>query len=265
MGYSQEWLHILNLVQEFSSKRGIVFFRGHPNSNFKLHSGLFREPLITLEDFLVSEQVRYNHFKTLGHLDHGGMASWSLLYLMQHYGVKTRLLDWSESFAAALFFAYTKWDPLTNPEACVWMLDPGALNIQAMGVQHLIDPITNGDYEEFLRTDKSFADYSIALFPPKNSKRMTVQQGVFTLQGNSTKPLEAEFNGELMKTGELVKIPLGIGLIDDIRSYLLQAGVNYYTLFPDLDGLARKINDPFLVPPGISRFLNTVTNKINHS
>ena len=53
------------------------------------------------------------------------------LFLAQHVGVPTRLLDWTEGLLVALFFALHRRDgkPRDGDEgSCVWMLDPVALN-----------------------------------------------------------------------------------------------------------------------------------------
>lgn len=254
MGYSRKWTEILNQVKDYGQNKGFVYYRGHSNSNFKLNSGLFREYHNSIEDYSASERMKYNHFKTLGHLEHGE-RSWDLLYVMQHYGVRTRLLDWSESFNTALFFAYINWDPMVS-SACVWMLNPGPLNSYSLGKPYLLDPNTEfGDYEHFIFDNNKHA-HSVAIYPPKNSKRMVAQQGVFTIQGDSMNPLEDEFNGELVRNGHLIKITLDLDIIDDIRMYLWQSGVNYYTQFPDLEGLAKYINDPLLAPPNINKLLS---------
>ena len=52
-------------------------------------------------------------------------ASW--LTLMQHYGLPTRLLDWSESPLVALYFALSS-DKDAKTDAAVWVLNPMELN-----------------------------------------------------------------------------------------------------------------------------------------
>ena len=52
-------------------------------------------------------------------------ASW--LTLMQHYGLPTRLLDWSESPLVALYFALSS-DRDAKTDAAVWVLNPMKLN-----------------------------------------------------------------------------------------------------------------------------------------
>lgn len=96
------WEIILDKAKKFKKSNRNVWFRGQGDSNWQLKSSLFRQSFSTLEQYLNNERTKYNLFKNLGHMYHNE-DDWSLLYTMQHHGVKTRLLDWSESFATALF------------------------------------------------------------------------------------------------------------------------------------------------------------------
>ncbi|WP_434954024.1 FRG domain-containing protein [Paenibacillus polymyxa] len=241
MTYSKEWINILNLVNDFCSEKKVVWFRGHSHSEFQLHSGLFRKEYDSLETYIHLEALSYRKFLNLGHLHHTE-RDWNLLYLMQHHGVRTRLLDWSESFTTALFFARSSWR--TEQDACFWMLVPTSLNKLTRGKTQLLVPYEGPTYEEYLFSGEGarFSENSIALYPVRNSNRMISQLGVFTMQGNSMLPLDKEYNGFLVQKGDLVKINLPLSVLTDVDNFLLQAGVTDYTMFPDLDGLARQVN-----------------------
>ena len=71
-------------------------------------------------------------------------ASW--LTLMQHYGLPTRLLDWSESPLVALYFALSS-DEDAKTDAAVWVLNPMELNkkwvMENMGGRELLALLDN--------------------------------------------------------------------------------------------------------------------------
>lgn len=48
-------------------------------------------------------------------------------FLMQHYGIPTRLLDWSENALIPLYFS-VKSEANKDADAVVWILDPFELN-----------------------------------------------------------------------------------------------------------------------------------------
>jgi hypothetical protein len=69
--------------------------------------------------------------------EHKDYVSW--LPLMQHYGLPTRLLDWTESLLVAAFFAIPSKS--TPSSAALWLLAPGTLNEQSIGrlIPFLVD------------------------------------------------------------------------------------------------------------------------------
>ncbi|PGO67357.1 FRG domain-containing protein [Bacillus cereus] len=239
MGFSAPWQSIMDEINDFSKlNSGLVWFRGQSNSKHTLNSGLFR---LNIEDdvteYLKLEDQMFHYFKSLGYLQNlEEKDDWTVVYSMQHHGLRTRLLDWSESFVVALFFATLGWEKGT---CSIWMLNPEKLNQESLGQPQIKLPIKN----EFIKKHSDTKLKSRAIYPKKSNPRIIAQHGVFTVQGNSLQPLETEFGDTLWKNNALKKIDIPLTVREDVYHFLKLNGVNHFSLFPDLDGLSKHIND----------------------
>ncbi|KZR57167.1 FRG domain-containing protein [Pseudobacillus badius] len=236
--YSEEWNNLLNEVADFQSGSLTTWFRGQSSSDFKLNSGLYRNKIDDAKSYLATERSYYSYFQRMGYAHHQE-DDWNLLFIMQHHGVLTRLLDWSESFSVALFFAYENWN--FKQDCAVWILDPLRLNEKVLNEKKFYIPAEK--YQDLMDIDKpGFHDNSLALFPMRNNARIISQQGMFTLQGKLGVPLEEEFEGALIDNGILKKVKITPNLKKDVERFLKTTGTSSFSMFPDLDGLAKYIN-----------------------
>jgi len=162
---------------------------------------------------------------------------------MQHYRLPTRLLDWTESFACALFFAQQYRTP--GDTAAVWVLDSERLNEVSVGQRGLIaldESVADSTFDVRAWHPKWVPPPAelptIAVSPIFTNPRMTAQRSVFTLAGDSFLSLHQQFDGRLTHNGILVKIELPPDRFEEVEDYLSVTGLRAFTYFPDLEGLA---------------------------
>jgi len=224
------WSKFLSDVDKATRKCGdMPFFRGHTNSMWKLVPSLFRKKFYEKSEC----HMYYDFLSYSGPLYESKRSSWEVLFDMRHCGVPTRLLDWTETLAVALYFSIH--GRVLRP--AIWILNPFKLNEQVAGL-NLINPISDLDYDYFLAyiTQRDIPPNGpLAMIPPKQNKRQFAQKGVFTLHGRISDPLEKQFPDCV----RMLYIPKP--LIPRIKKFLKFSGVNEYSMFPDFDGLGRHI------------------------
>jgi hypothetical protein len=157
--------------------------------------------------------------------------SWDLLALAQHHGLPTRLLDWTYSALAALWFVVRK--PAEKSESgkfesgVVWVLCPFTEDFRLE--THGASPLDN--------------DARTLVFRPKAiSPRIVAQSGVFTvhklIDGSRFIPLEKNRRYK----NKLIKLLVPAAQFPSIRRELDMFNANASLLFPDLDGLCSHLS-----------------------
>jgi hypothetical protein len=166
------------------------------------------------------------------------------LFIMQHHGLPTRLLDWTEGALIALFFAIDKAEQIDQP--VVWILNPNELNRISIG-KPLFPLAWAGDgllYVQAAFTGVEVASqFPAAIYPTNIHPRMSAQRSCFTIHGASKKSLEDILSGtSLIKANYLEKIAIEPNALQNLKEQLTVMGITESTLFPDLDGLARELS-----------------------
>ncbi|MCB0331747.1 MAG: FRG domain-containing protein [Bdellovibrionales bacterium] len=171
---------------------------------------------------------------------------WEHLFAMQHYGMPTRLLDWSENLFVAAYFALASSPDHKHEGDCIpviWCVDPVAWNRFKKKISEYgstIQVLTTADDElEPYRPDttRKRNKSPIAIFGAHNSQRIVAQRGTFFVWGNETKPLD-EVANDVMST--LWKIQL-TGSRADLARDLQRLGFGETMVFPELSYLAAEL------------------------
>ena len=221
-------------------EHGTPWFRGHRDASWRLTPSAQRNGLRGVEAtstergqmnaFMRGACVRCRDYPTWD--DFGGWIS-----LAQHHGVPTRLLDWTASPLAALYFAVDNGAGETD--RAIWMLSPTYLN-RASGGQQALYTLTCDSARSLLAPVFTNAEEPahkvIAVEPHHTHLRMMVQQSAFTLHAPEG-PLEAHPEASKFLTRLLIPAERRFGF----RSALRALGINGSVLFPDLDNLALHI------------------------
>jgi hypothetical protein len=280
---SKRWQDILEEVREaqkpIQEKGYPVWYRGQSDSAWLVRSGLHRHILncfaqvgISHDQLWTTDLLRdvyaalYCKFKGRAwrFLDQSERSPWGIVFAMQHYGLPTLLLDWTESFACAVYFAQQGRDP--KCDAAIYLLDPQVLNNASLssleayyaekqlplermifgeGLISIAEVFNPEHYSTYFHPEHLLfrqvapkALRTVAVAPFFSNPRMLAQRAAFTLSGMSFAPLEEQFEGSVIK-----KIVLPAETYRDAQEFLDLIGIGHFGYFPDIANLVRDLKD----------------------
>jgi hypothetical protein len=215
------------------------WYRGHDRGVYTLTPTLFRyhQPEVKEQELF---DIYARHVQ--GHAKHAP-GSWARVIWMQHYGIPTRLLDWTAKLDVAKFFAVEflagkspKRDS-DKDSPCIYVFNPALLNRKSHipRVPRIPSP-REPEFDDWLiemRAKK--LRYPLAVVPvdPALNDRLLAQEGCFTVQGLDPDPLE------YLAQDCLFRISMTERLCRAFREELDRGTTNEIKLFPDLKGIAQ--------------------------
>lgn len=233
-----------------------LWFRGQKRRDFALLPGLYRADN---QKYHYDEGGLFERFKVLATPHVAGRLEneWAWYFLAQHYGLPTRLLDWTENLLAAAYFAVCEsiycrdrlaLDALLvkgrqpsvfeDDSPAIWVLDAGTVNKAAceedtvfvagldFTARYLPDGVSN-KLPENCRP--------IALMAPRANERIVAQQGAFTIHGHDRLGLEADSEARGVR---LARITLDGANLAFLWEELQLCGLSRHALFPSIQTAA---------------------------
>jgi hypothetical protein len=231
-----------------------LFFRGNNKISYELIPSVFRDHfsekdvLLDFRQYAPEHNIKYDFVyecdKVLGDI--------------QHFGLPTRLLDWTISPLVALYFACTPATDGKEEDCRIFILNPweynkaiiGDYSIAEVHQVHILGRSLLAYHWKFKEIvaylEKKFItvpltpeniEKPIAFVSPYTNKRKVTQRGCFTIHGTDV--------GSLDKWDEAKNAICYLTVPKEVKAPILEElnllYVNQYSIFPDFDGMSTMI------------------------
>jgi hypothetical protein len=227
------------LAEDVGEYQGSLWFRGQSAFDWTLTPGYYRLGSPPPETTLLK---RFRQSAALL-LSKDPAASFDWLFLMQHYGIPTRLLDWTESPLIALYFI--AHDTPTDSDAALWVLKPSELN-KAARINDAAEAFFIPSFEDEELSKYTIEELSggprrtqllpLAVIATRNNARIQAQLGVFTIHHLDTTPIE-----QVGERSHTIKYRIPRAAIETLRRELTLLGYTKFTIFPELSSIGDNI------------------------
>lgn len=233
-----------------------LFYRGVSKKKYDLNPKIFRKSAFTEKEVLLD----YKHFlpRTAPNYDFPKDIL-KILTDMQHYGIPTRLLDWSMAPLTALYFACSKNTEIPtdakNPnenDGKIYILNPWKLwsriiptsinsdihniNVKARALlsHYKIDEVKKIIHKEFdFEIEETMLQKPFPFVSSFSNERIIAQKGCFTIHGTNNGKLNDE---------EITVLTISRANKEKIINELNLLGIDDYLLFPDFEGMTKSFN-----------------------
>lgn len=227
-----------------------AWYRGQGNATYELHPGVYRKDFSERAERispkgwplekkrLKLERLTLKDFRLVGSLHFDSDDRIEVYLTAQHYGMPTRLLDWTMNPLAAIFFAVAGKDD-KDRDGAVFVMNP----INLMPEKEFEDSSrqvfsTRHDYAKAAIGEVFWDDHNkrkpiiLPLIPHKAHGRIRQQGSCFTLHMHNSVSRDNQ---------TLARIVIPSKNKDGILRELHLLNVNQYTLYNDLDHLAKEV------------------------
>lgn len=222
-----------DLYTDSKYEKGKYVFRGHKNATWQLESSFDRwasdvplaERASTFDELLAD--FRSSLEQSVEYQDLCSKED-ELLALAQHYGLTTRLLDWTYSPYVAAFFAFSdsilNSSEAANEDVCVWAINrDSAVWSQANGA-------------------------TILDVPALGNSRLRNQEGCFTYLRAPFLCIE-DYIGAFHDHSSTTLIRFDIPITEALKalSDLDAMGITYRRVYPEMEGVVKAARNNFLL------------------
>ncbi|HBH22742.1 MAG TPA: FRG domain-containing protein [Cytophagales bacterium] len=238
-----EKLYIDSWKEPLQRFRTDFAYRGLSDKNYELSNGFYRTcgDCSHLEYHILRNFRKYARFGKTEDFS----SEWQVMTMGQHYGLPTRLIDWTYSPFVAVHFATQNTDRY-DTDGIIWMVDFVNVNrLLPLPLQKALNKVGSNTFtiemmEMVVPTIEEFDTMSEELMllffePPSLDARIENQYAFFSVMSDPVAIMDKWLEKH---PGLFYKLIIPKGLKWEIRDKLDQANITERLLFPGLDGLA---------------------------
>jgi hypothetical protein len=237
--------------EDLHRNRSSYLYRGMPNTAFKMETSLHRNCKHlqkTLEPAILENFAKY---AVIGEPTIA-QSVWRQMILGQHYGLPTRLLDWTQSALVGLNFAMTEenLEDMDKHDCMVWRINMSEMvellpnNYKyAVYDKHstiftvdMLKELTGNSLKQY---DRDMGDSAMVIIePPSLNQRIINQHSFFAVVPMGIEDIEGFLD---KNTKDTVKYVIDKNLRWRVRDMLDQLNMSERIVYPGLEGLSKWI------------------------
>ena len=230
--------------------RSSYLYRGMPDSSFKMETSLYRNCKHLQKQLEPAILENFAKYAVIGDPTIAESV-WRQMILGQHYGLPTRLLDWSHSALVGLHFATAEDNMalMEEHDCMVWRIDMGEmLSLLPNRYQDIVNrkqsTIFSVDMlleaaDSLTEYDSDMGDHAMVIIePPSINQRIVNQYSFFSIVPMDMPDIEKFLDTH---TNNTIKYIIRADLRWRVRDMLDQLNMSERIVYPGLDGLSKWI------------------------